>query len=169
MQSVGESAIYEDMEQNTATSLMSEATNPASPAESSPARRYSLLPAPEKTRILIDWLEENKARDIVALDVADNSPCMDIVIVVTASSLRHGQSLADGLLGACSERRFEYLSMEGYQTAQWILVDLNDIVVHIFQPEMRKLFRLEALWKQAPVLYGTVPDFDRSSLTDEEG
>lgn len=157
------------MEQNTATSLMSEAINPASPVESSPVRRYSTLPAPEKTRILVDWLEENKARDIVALDVAENSPCMDVVLVVTANSLRHGQSLADGLLGLCSERHFEYLRMEGHQTAQWILVDLNDIIVHVFQPEIRKLFRLEALWKQAPVLYGTIPDFDRSLLTDEEG
>ncbi|MFR5645703.1 MAG: RsfS/YbeB/iojap family protein [Bilophila wadsworthia] len=51
------------------------------------------------------WLEESKARDVVALDVAGKSPCMDVVIVVTASSLRHAKSLADGLMEHCHQEQ----------------------------------------------------------------
>ena len=47
--------------------------------------------------------------------------------------------------------------MEGYQAAQWILADLNDIVIHIFQQDTRDLFRIESLWKQAPVVHGALP------------
>ena len=121
----------------------------------SAAHKFSEAPAVEKTAVLVNWLAESKARDIVALHVAGQSQCTDVIIIVTASSLRHAKSLADGLLAKCSEHKYEYLRMEGYQAGQWILADLNDIVVHIFQQEMRELFRIEALWKQAPVLYGT--------------
>ncbi|MBS1377504.1 MAG: ribosome silencing factor [Bilophila wadsworthia] len=103
------------------------------------------------------WLEESKARDVVALDVAGKSPCMDVVIVVTASSLRHAKSLADGLMEQCTKNNYEFLRMEGYQTGQWILADLNDIVVHIFQQDVRELFRIESLWKESPALYGEMP------------
>lgn len=152
------------MEQNNPTSPMSEA-NPETPTVQ-PVRKFSTASAAEKTAVLVQWLEENKARDIVALDVAGKSPCMDVIIVVTASSLRHGKSLADGLMEQCTKRNYEFLRMEGYQTAQWILADLNDIVVHIFQRDMRELFRIESLWKDACVLHGAPapvhaePDFE---------
>lgn len=149
------------MEQNTTPSPASEATFaqiiPIKRAKA-PARKYSTALTAEKTAVLAQWLEDNKGRDVVALDVTGRSPCMDMVVVVTASSLRHAKSLADGLMEQCIKNNFEFLRMEGYQTAQWVLVDLNDIVVHIFQPEMRDLFRIEALWKQAPAVHGTVGD-----------
>lgn len=171
------------MEQNTTPSPVSEAPfAQITPIKRGKAlvRKYSTVPTAEKTAVLAQWLEDNKGRDVVALDVAGRSPCMDMVVVVTASSLRHAKSLADGLMEQCTKNTFEFLRMEGYQTAQWVLVDLNDIVVHIFQPEMRDLFRIEALWKQAPVVHGTVgesrahetpfrnPDGADESLEDDE-
>ncbi|MEG1609674.1 MAG: ribosome silencing factor [Bilophila sp.] len=153
------------MEQNNTPSPASEATPEyTTPAKRPRARKYSTAPAAEKTAVLAQWLEDNKGRDVVALDVAGKSPCMDVVVVVTASSLRHAQSLADGLMQQCTEHNYEFLRMEGYQTAQWVLVDLNDIVVHIFQSETRDLFRLEALWKQTPVLHGAVADTRRADV-----
>ena len=50
----------------------------------------------------------------------------------------------------CHERNYEYLRVEGYEAGQWILVDLNDIVINIFLEPVRELFRLEALWGQPP-------------------
>lgn len=146
------------MEQNNPLSLASQ-ESPVAPAGArvQPIRKFSTASAAEKTAVLVKWLEENKARDVTALNVADKSPCMDVIIVVTASSLRHGKSLADGLMEECTRRNYEFLRMEGYQTGQWILADLNDIVVHIFQQEMRGLFRIESLWKQSHVLHGEVP------------
>lgn len=143
------------MEQNNSTSQASQAAPAHSPApKAQPIRKFSTASAAEKTAVLVQWLEESKARDLVALDVAGKSPCMDVVVVVTASSLRHAKSLADGLMEQCTKNNYEFLRMEGYQTGQWILSDLNDVVVHIFQQDMRELFRIESLWKDAPVLYG---------------
>ena len=144
------------MEQHNSTSTASQATPANTPAPKvQAARKFSTASASEKTAALVKWLEESKARDVVALDVAGKSPCM--VIVVTASSLRHAKSLADGLMEQCTKNNYEFLRMEGYQTGQWILADLNDIVVHIFQQDVRELFRIESLWKESPALYGEMP------------
>ena len=119
--------------------------------------KFSTAPASEKAAVLVQWLEESKARNVVALDVSAFSQCMDIVIVLTANSQRHAKSLADGLLEQCSKLNYEFLRMEGYQAAQWILADLNDIIIHIFQQDTHDLFRIESLWKQAPVVHGELP------------
>ena len=140
------------MEQHNSTSTASQATSANTPApKAQAARKFSTASASEKTAALVKWLEESKARDVVALNVAGKSPCMDVVIVVTASSLRHAKSLADGLMEQCTKNNYEFLRMEGYQTGQWILADLNDIVVHIFQCVGHKV------WKESPALYGEMP------------
>ena len=132
------------MEQHNSTSTASQATPANTPApKAQAARKFSTASASEKTAALVKWLEESKARDVVALDVAGKSPCMDVVIVVTAEQ--------------CTKNNYEFLRMEGYQTGQWILADLNDIVVHIFQQDVRELFRIESLWKESPALYGEMP------------
>ena len=137
------------MEQHNSTSTASQATPANTPApKAQAARKFSTASASEKTAALVKWLEESKARDVVALDVAGKSP---------ASSLRHAKSLADGLMEQCTKNNYEFLRMEGYQTGQWILADLNDIVVHIFQQDVRELFRIESLWKESPALYGEMP------------
>ena len=146
------------MEQHNSTSTASQATPANTPApKAQAARKFSTASASEKTDALVKWLEESKARDVVALDVSAFSQCMDVVIILTANSQRHARSLADGLLEQCSKLNYEFLRMEGYQAAQWVLADLNDVVVHIFQQDMRDLFRIEALWKESPALYGEMP------------
>ena len=158
------------MEQHNSTSTASQATPANTPApKAQAARKFSTASASEKPAALVKWLEESKARDVVALDVAGKSPCMDVVIVVTASSLRQAKSLADGLMEQCTKNNYEFLRMEGYQTGQWILADLNDIVVHIFQCVGHKVFLTlaaawkiqpktgDALWKESPALYGEMP------------
>lgn len=82
---------------------------------------------------------------------------MDVVIVVTASSLRHAKSLADGLIGAVHQEQLRIPAHGRLSDGQWILADLNDIVVHIFQQDVRELFRIESLWKESPALYGEMP------------
>lgn len=106
----------------------------------------------ERAKILATWLGENKGHDVVLLNVGEKSSCTDIVIVVTASSARHCRSLADGILEQCHAQKWEYLRVEGYQAGLWILVDLNDIIVDIFQTETRELYRLEDLWRDSPRL-----------------
>lgn len=165
------------MEQNTALSGGTRGEAPASSAVLRPGepgaasippapqvspvhpenRRYSAAPAPEKALVLADWLEAGKAADVTVIDVTGLNPCMDALIVATATSARHARALADGLLEQSRLHEYEYLRMEGYQAGQWVLVDLNDVVVHLFLAETRELYRIEALWRDAPLLRSPAP------------
>lgn len=109
-------------------------------------KKHPALPAEKKGEALGLWLQEHKALQLVCLHVAGRNAWTEVLLIVSASSVRHAQSLADGILVWCKERNVEFLSMEGYQAGQWILVDLNDVVVNIFQPPTRELYRLESLW-----------------------
>ena len=108
------------------------------------------LPTVKKMEALSRWLHEHKALQLVSLPVAGQNAWTEALIIVSASSVRHARSLADGLLAWCKEQHLEFLSMEGYQAGQWILVDLNDVVVNIFQTPARELYRLESLWAASP-------------------
>lgn len=112
------------------------------------------LPAPtlEKVNLLVGWLAEKKARHILALDLSGENGLAEAVIIVSATSARHGQGLARHLLESARREKQEYLRIEGFAAGQWILLDFNDVIVHIFQGEQRELFRLEDLWPNAPIL-----------------
>jgi ribosome-associated protein len=115
-------------------------------------RRFSRLPAADKAARIASWLDEHKARDLIVLDVSAKSSCTDVVIIAGAASVRQGQSLADGILELCRQEQLEFLHLEGQAVGQWILVDLNDVVVHILQEPARALYNLEGLWRDAVVL-----------------
>ena len=117
--------------------------------------KFANVPVTEKLETACAWLAEKKARDIVALDLSKNNTFTEGIIIVTATSVRHAQGLADHVLAESKALRYEFLSMEGYQTGQWILLDMNDIVVSIFLEDTRELYRLEELWKSAPVTHDT--------------
>ncbi|WP_300774529.1 ribosome silencing factor [uncultured Desulfovibrio sp.] len=104
------------------------------------------MPTPEKLAVMKAWLEEHKAQQVESIDLTGKGAFTDALLVASATSVRHAQSLADGISALCSENNFEYLRMEGYTAGQWILVDCNDIVINIFQEPVRELYNLEALW-----------------------
>ncbi len=112
--------------------------------------KFSTISSPEKAQLVYNWLEEHKARDITVLDV--KNPVTDIVVIASASSARHAKSLADNLILHGKKEKLEILSTEGYQSGTWVLVDFNDVVVHIFQTETRELYQLESLWHEAESL-----------------
>lgn len=96
-------------------------------------------------------LDDKKGQDIIALDVSNNNVPFDAILIVTAISSRHAQSLATGILDYAGEHGYEYLRMEGYTNGTWILLDLNDIIVHVFKAEERVLYTLETLWDAPPI------------------
>jgi len=97
------------------------------------------------------FLADQKAVDPFVHIFHDSNPIADAIIVVSATSGRHARGLADGLLRLLPEQGQEFLHMEGYESAQWILVDCNDVVVHIFQPDTRSLYKLEDICRQPAV------------------
>lgn len=129
----------------------------------------STLPTNEKVAAIVSWLEEKKARDIVAIDIQGQSSFAEAIIIATAGSIRHGQSLSDHIRAMAKEHNYENLRTEGFRPGQWILVDLNDILLNIFQPETRDQFRLESLWANAPRLHdGRTNPTDDSIIEDDE-
>lgn len=102
--------------------------------------------AAQKSAVLLRWLEEHKGGRPVVIEMAGQGAFTECLVVASAASVRHAQSLADGLAHLCKENGYEFLGMEGRQTGQWILLDLNDVIVNIFQEPARELYRLESLW-----------------------
>lgn len=98
------------------------------------------------------WLKDKKAENISIVDMQGTSPVAEAMVIVTAQGARHAQALADWLLKNLAESGLAYLGMEGYKEANWILVDCNDVLVHIFQEDSRHFYNLDGLWAHCPAL-----------------
>ena len=103
----------------------------------------------EKAHLLALTLSGKQALDVAMLDVRGHCPVADFIVVCTAKNPRHGRALADAALDSLGERKLEYLGMEGYRESDWVLLDANDVIVHIFQEETRRYYNIEGLWPEA--------------------
>ena len=108
------------------------------------------MDAEQVKKVVVDALEDVKARDIVTLDVREMSGVTDFMVVCSGTSNRHVKSLADNVWVEVKKRVSVPLGMEGENTGDWVLVDLGDVVVHVMLPEARLFYDLERLW-QVPV------------------
>lgn len=126
------------------------------------------LSARDKAVLVAAWLAEKKAKDIVAIDVAPFNPVCDAVILASAVSLRQAKALADHVLERCGEEGYSYLGMEGYGNGQWILLDLNDVMVHIFQEDLRPFYNLEGLWSEGKRISLPTPASPQPQATSEK-
>ncbi len=94
--------------------------------------------------------EDNKARDIVILDMRAITPLYDYLLLCTGASRRQIHTLAeemDAALRAAGEKRS---TIEGYEASKWVVQDYGDIVVHVFDQDTRAYYALEDLWADAP-------------------
>lgn len=96
--------------------------------------------------LVIDALEELKGVDIRVLDVSGLTSITDRMVVASGTSTRHVKSLADNVARKTREAGFRALGVEGEQAAEWVLVDLGDVVVHVMMPSIRDFYALEKLW-----------------------
>ena len=91
-------------------------------------------------------LEDMKARDMCVLDVRRLTSVTDYLLIVSGTSDRHVRSLAQNLVESAKQAGQVPLGVEGQESAEWVLVDLCDVVVHIMQPRAREFYKLEDLW-----------------------
>jgi ribosome-associated protein len=92
---------------------------------------------------------DKKAVDVVALDVSELTSYADTFIIATATSDRHARAIADAIRDAEGATGAKPLGVEGYDEARWVLIDLGDVIVHVFLEEVRAVYDLERLWSDA--------------------
>jgi ribosome-associated protein len=105
------------------------------------------LPFEQLQELVIDALEDFKALDIQQIDVSGQSPLTDLFVIASGSSLRHIKSMAENLIVKAKEAGCQPLGVEGDRQSEWVLVDLNDIIVHLMLPQTRAFYNLEKLWE----------------------
>lgn len=101
----------------------------------------------EMAKLAVKALEEKKAGDIRVIDISDVSVLADYFIIASGSNRNQVQAMADNAEEALFKAGFEPKQVEGYQTANWILMDYQDIIIHIFDEENRLFYDLERIWR----------------------
>jgi ribosome-associated protein len=92
---------------------------------------------------------DNKARDIVLLDLRSVTPLYDFFVIGTGTSRRQIHTIAEEVDAAMAADGETRLGIEGYDAARWVVQDYGDIVVHVFDPDSRSYYALEDLWADA--------------------
>ncbi|RYL91556.1 ribosome silencing factor [Sporolactobacillus sp. THM7-4] len=105
----------------------------------------------EWVKYFAETADDKKAQDIVMLKVKGISIMADYFIICHGNSQKQVQAIATALKKAAEEKGLSVRRMEGYDQARWVLVDLGDIVVHVFHKDERDYYQLEKLWGDAPL------------------
>ncbi|MHB2267778.1 ribosome silencing factor [Aliihoeflea sp. PC F10.4] len=101
-------------------------------------------------------LEDSKAENIVPIDIQGKSSLGDYMVVASGRSHRHVAAVADHLIQAVKEAGLGVPRVEGLASADWVLVDTGDVIVHIFRPEVREFYNIEKMWQAPDLDDGTV-------------
>lgn len=98
-------------------------------------------------QLVLSSLEDFKAIDIQEIDVSPQNPLADRFVIASGSSTRHVKSMAENLVMRAKAVGCPPLGVEGQEQAEWVLVDLTDIIVHLMLPQTRAFYNLEKLWE----------------------
>ncbi len=106
-------------------------------------------PAEELRDLVVSALEDLKAIEINTIDVRGQNPLTDLFVVASGTSSRHVKSMADKVIVKAKEQGCQPLGVEGYNQGEWVLVDLNDVILHLMLPQTRAFYNLEKLWEMS--------------------
>ena len=95
---------------------------------------------------MLDALDDLKAKDVREIDVRGKTSITDLLVVASGTSTRHVKSIADEVVKFAKRAGVLPIGVEGEREAEWVLVDLGDIVVHVMLPRIREFYGLERLW-----------------------
>ncbi len=101
----------------------------------------------EMTKLAITALEDKKANDIRVIDISNISVIADYFIIASGNNRNQVQALADNVDDTLGKAGYPAKQVEGYASANWILMDFNDIIVHVFSEEDRLFYDLERIWR----------------------
>lgn len=115
-------------------------------------RKRAELAGKEKALLCRKIAEEKKGVEPLVLDLRRYSSITDFFVIVSGTSDRQVLTIADEIQRIFAERKLEIQGVEGIEAARWVLIDCDDVVVHIFQQREREFYDLEGLWNDAPRL-----------------
>jgi ribosome-associated protein len=101
------------------------------------------------TRVVLGSLDDDKAEEILAIDIRGKSSFADMLVVASGRSARHVGALADHVMRKLREAGVKDVRVEGLPQCDWVLVDAGDVVVHLFRPEVRSFYNIEKIWAGA--------------------
>ena len=99
-------------------------------------------------KTIIQTLDNNKALDVIEIDLKNKSSMADYMIIASGTSSRHIQALSEQVLEKLKENGIKNSKIEGKDSTEWKLVDGIDLIIHIFHPEKRKFYELEKIWSE---------------------
>ncbi|KRM62140.1 Iojap family protein [Paucilactobacillus vaccinostercus DSM 20634] len=106
----------------------------------------------EILELAVKAADSKRAEEIIALDVSEVSVMADYFVIMDANSKRQVQAIAEAVVEQAHKNDIVIKSVEGKQAGNWVLVDLGDVIVHVFQKDQRQFYNLEKLWSQAPMV-----------------
>jgi ribosome-associated protein len=138
---------------------------PKGPAPSNPREEFPLSPDPASApvpfaishgqapsdptplqRLVLNQLDDEKAQDIVFIDLVGQSSLADGLIIASGRSQRHVGAMADHLLRVLKDNGYGKARVEGLPHCDWVLIDSGDVIVHLFRPEVRSFYNIEKIW-----------------------
>ncbi|QQK07163.1 ribosome silencing factor [Miniphocaeibacter halophilus] len=102
----------------------------------------------DKVQLIVKACEDKIGKDIKIIELEKGRAIADYFIIVTGNTPNQTQAIADEVEKVAMENEIEVFSKEGYRDGNWILVDLGDIILHVFTPEFREYYDLERLWSK---------------------
>ncbi len=112
------------------------------PAADSAAERIETL--------VLGVLDDDKAEDVVSIDLEGKSSVTDVMVIASGRSNRHVGAIADHIMRKLKDEGVGRVKVEGLSTCDWVLIDAGDVIVHLFRPEVRSFYDLEKMWSVAP-------------------
>jgi ribosome-associated protein len=103
--------------------------------------------AKEVAKLAIKALEDKKAEDIKVIDISEVSVIADYFIIANGSNRSQIQAMSDNVEEVLGRAGYPVRQIEGYQNANWVLLDFNDVIIHIFDKENRLFYDLERIWR----------------------
>jgi ribosome-associated protein len=131
---------------NTASAAKKKAVKPKIARKSSVKTGTARTLKPSLKTVVIDALADMKALEVKVLDVRGLTDIADFMVIASGTSDRHVRSVAQRVVEKTKEAGFRPHGVEGQQDGDWVLIDLNDLIVHVMLPRVREFYGLEKLW-----------------------
>ncbi|MBT0734292.1 ribosome silencing factor [Enterococcus faecium] len=111
-----------------------------------------MIDSKEQLKNAVEAADSKRAEDIIALDVRNVSLLADYFMICSANSERQINAITEEIIDKEEENKYEVKRIEGKEGGKWVLIDLGDVIVHVFHAPERNFYNLEKLWSDAPLV-----------------